>query len=246
MWLIDSNISFHLHRHLWISNIGWFHGEAQHCGFMSRSALSLSVELSCYRSKTLRRSWWNFMKEQQGVSHTAILGHVGKWVRSPLCPRQQHPLVSSYRRRVREGPPRRLISYIIRETAGRGCRQLTLGCRGRISCDFSGGFGCGIYSYLMSHVSGPTRHSGLLPKKTARFSSLTPNCVRLISSGAFLSFPPPWRLEMRLWQYIRTSLGRLKPPLQHMFSVSQFLHSINFTVQSCISVVLSIFPRCTS
>lgn len=57
-----------------------FTDNLRHSGFMSRSVLSLSVELCCYRSKTSRRSWWNVMKEQQGVSRTAILGHVGKWM----------------------------------------------------------------------------------------------------------------------------------------------------------------------
>lgn len=51
------------------------------------------------------------------------------------------PPVSSYCLSVRERPPRCLIRYIIRETAGRGCRQLTRGRRGRISCDFLEGWG---------------------------------------------------------------------------------------------------------
>lgn len=62
------------------------------------------------------------------------------------------PPVSSYCPSVRERPPRCLIRYIIRETAGRGCRQLTRGCRGRISCDFLQGWGFGLRGMFRSHV----------------------------------------------------------------------------------------------
>lgn len=100
---------------------------------------SLSLPLWIYATtgqKTWRSGWWNFMKERRGVSHAAILGHVGKLMWCPPL-----PPVSSYGLGVRERPPRCLIRYIIRETAGRGCRQLTRGCRGRISCDFLEGWG---------------------------------------------------------------------------------------------------------
>lgn len=107
--------------------------------------LYLSVDLCYSRSQTLRSSWWNSMKEQRGVSHTAILGHVGKLMwRSPL--RFAHTVS------VWERPPRCLIRYIIRETAGRGCGQLTRGCRGRISCDFLEGLGFGLWDMFRSHV----------------------------------------------------------------------------------------------
>lgn len=83
--------------------------------------------------------------------------------------------VSSYCRSVRERPPRCLISYIIRETAGRGCRQLTRGCRGRINCDFwRDGGEVGAYSHLMSSVSG----SCDTPQRTANFTVCTFQLLR--------------------------------------------------------------------
>lgn len=60
----------------------------------SLSALSHSGDLLYYyRSKPSSRSWRNFMKER-GVSHTAILGHVGKLMCSPLGAPQHSPSVT--------------------------------------------------------------------------------------------------------------------------------------------------------
>lgn len=70
------------------------------------------------------------------------------WCVPPTALHSSPPLVSSYCLSVRERPPRCLISYIIRETAGRGCRQLTRGCRGRISCDFLEGWVLGYIQIL--------------------------------------------------------------------------------------------------
>lgn len=165
----------------------------------SLSALSHSGDLCYYyRSKPSRTSWRNFMKEG-GVSHTAILGHVGKLMCSPLGAPQHPPSVSSYYFGVRDRPPRCLISYIIRETAGRGCRQLTWGCRGRISCDFWVGGGFVGWNIFRSHVqcfrvscdvpqSQYTICSELfLKRKTTvcvRFSSLAPSFTEILSNSA--------------------------------------------------------------
>ena len=62
------------------------------------AALSPSLSLSLWicattGQKTWRSGWWNFMKERRGVSHAAILGHVGKlmWMwRSPHLLRLAH------------------------------------------------------------------------------------------------------------------------------------------------------------
>lgn len=164
----------------------------------SLSALSHSGDLLYYyRSKPSRRNWRNFMKER-GVSHTAILGHVGKLMCSPLGAPQHSPSVSSYYFGVRDRPPRCLISYIVRETAGRGCRQLTWGWRGRISCDFwVGGGVCGL-GYIQ--ISCPMLQGLIwymqsqykicselfLKRKTTvsvRFSSLTPSFTEILSNS---------------------------------------------------------------
>lgn len=96
------------------------------------------------------------------------------------------PPVSSYCLSVRERPPRCLISYIIRETAGRGCRQLTRGCKGRISCDFLEGWGhvrgvqgCGIYSDLMPSVSGSHMISHRVVSKRTRTQPVCPSSPQL-------------------------------------------------------------------
>lgn len=62
------------------------------------------------------------------------------------------PLRFAHTVSVWERPPRCLIRYIIRETAGRGCGQLTRGCRGRISCDFLEGLRFGLWDMFRSHV----------------------------------------------------------------------------------------------
>lgn len=108
--------------------------------------------------KNLKEELMKF--HERATRGRAVLGHVGRWVPPP----RPHPsLVSSYRPSVRERPPRCLISYIIRETAGGGCRQLTRGCRGRISCDFLEGLGgSGVLFRSYVGVSGyPTDRSEL-------------------------------------------------------------------------------------
>lgn len=131
-----------------------------------------------------------------------------RWCVPPSALHSSPPLVSSYSLSVRERPPRCLISYIIRETAGRGCRQLTRGCRGRISCDFLEGLGFGIYSDLMSHVLG----SLMIPQSNESCSLTQPVWVHV---------------GKRIKTFLRTSQTS-----SSMCSASHYLSTVQLSIPS--------------